>query len=179
MKAMRNYLRSVGKNAVRNAKNTLRTKGIKDSAIEESITYRLNVKDKAWTLEFRMSSYGKFLNDGVAGNNGKNLKYTDMDGKNKNTQYRYSDKAPPVKVFEEWIKRKGIKGRDKKGRFIKRKSLAFAMAKSRQIKGYQGLSFFTKPLSIALKKFPKELLNSIEKDFYTAVENLDIKNLKK
>ena len=172
MKALKNYLRSVGRQSVAMAKNTLRTKGIKGSKLEESIFYRLKMDATNWTIQFYMSDYGKFMNDGVAGNNKKAKYYIDYDGKKKKTSMKYTDKAPPVKVFEEWIKSKGIKGRDKKGRFITRKSLAFMMARSRQINGYKGLSFFTKPLSIVLKKMPKEILNNIEKDFYESLKKL-------
>ena len=177
MKAVKNYLRSVGRQSVAMAKNTLRTKGIKGSKLEESISYKLKMDSKNWTIEFSMSDYGKFMNDGVGGNNNKPKYFIDYDGKKKKTKSKYTDKAPPVKVFEDWIKSKGIKGRDKKGRFITRKSLAFMMARSRQINGYNGLSFFTKPLSVMLKKIPKELLNNIEKDFYESIKKLGkIKN---
>jgi len=36
-------------------------------------------------------------------------------------------KGVPISVLEEWIKSRGLTGRDKKGRFIKRKSFAFAI----------------------------------------------------
>ena len=174
MKAVKNYLRSVGRQAIAQAKNTLRTKGIEGSELEDSVSYKLKTTERIWTIEFSMSYYGKFMNDGVGGNNNEAKYYIDENGKKRKTTFKYTDKAPPVKVFEKWIARKGIQGRDKKtGRFITRKSLAFMMARSRQVKGYSGLSFFTKPLSIILKKFPKDLLKNIEKDFYTSIKELD------
>ncbi len=36
-------------------------------------------------------------------------------------------KGVPIDALEKWIKARGIQGRDKKGRFIKRRSLAFAI----------------------------------------------------
>jgi hypothetical protein len=36
-------------------------------------------------------------------------------------------KGVPISVLEEWIKSRGLQGRDKKGKFIKRKSFAFAI----------------------------------------------------
>lgn len=36
-------------------------------------------------------------------------------------------KGIPINAIEEWIKSRGLQGRDKKGRFIKRKSFAFAI----------------------------------------------------
>jgi len=174
MRAMKNYLRAVGRHTVANAKNTLITKGIKGSQLEESISYRLKVDKNNWTIQFSMSDYGKFMNDGVKGTDNEPKYFENEEGKRVLSEHSYSAEMPPVKVFEAWIKRKGIQGRNKKtGRFIKRKSLAFAMAKNRQLRGYNGLSFFTKPLSIALKKFPKDLLKSIEKDFYTSIKELE------
>lgn len=36
-------------------------------------------------------------------------------------------KGIPVSALEKWIKERGLQGRDKKGKFIKRKSFAFAI----------------------------------------------------
>ena len=36
-------------------------------------------------------------------------------------------KGVPIAALEKWIKDRGLQGRDKKGRFIKRKSFAFAI----------------------------------------------------
>jgi hypothetical protein len=39
-------------------------------------------------------------------------------------------KGVPVDALEKWIKDRGLTGRDKKGRFIKRRSFAFAIQKN-------------------------------------------------
>jgi hypothetical protein len=39
-------------------------------------------------------------------------------------------KGVPVDALEKWIKDRGLQGRDKKGRFIKRRSFAFAIQKN-------------------------------------------------
>ncbi|BCV05523.1 MAG: hypothetical protein CM15mV109_280 [uncultured marine virus] len=45
--------------------------------------------------------------------------------------YKFTSSMPPPKAFKDFIKRKGIKGRDKKtGRFITNKSLQFLIARS-------------------------------------------------
>ena len=36
-------------------------------------------------------------------------------------------KGVPISAIEDWIKSRGLQGRDKKGRFIKRRSFAFAI----------------------------------------------------
>jgi len=170
LKATKNYLRSVGRQTVANAKNVLRTKGITGSDLENSISYKLVKKGNSYILEFSMSEYGEFMDKGVSGNKKKQY-YKDETGKRRKSPYSYKDKMPPAKVFEKWIAKKGIRGRSKKtGRFITRKSTAFAMAKYRQIHGYAGLSFFSTPLQNILTKFPQNLLNNIEKDFLKSID---------
>lgn len=66
---------------------------------------------------------------------------------------RPNRKMPPVKKIEEWIKQRGLQGRDKKGRFIKRKSFAFAIAKSIAKNGI-------KPTNV-LKKTRQNLLKNV------------------
>ena len=39
-------------------------------------------------------------------------------------------KGVPIAALEQWIKERGLLGRDKKGRFIKRRSFAFAIQKN-------------------------------------------------
>ena len=65
------------------------------------------------TLEFgiEMESYGKYVDEG-----------------------RKPGKGVPIEPLTKWIKEKGIKGRDKEGRFITHESLAFLI--SRGIKKY-------------------------------------------
>lgn len=169
-KATKNALKSAGRQTVAQAKNVLRMKGITGSKLEESVSYKVVQKGGKWILEFYMNDYGRFLNEGVSGNK-KTQYYVDETGRKKKSPNSYKNSPPPSDVFEKFIKRKGIKGRSKKtGRFITRKSLAFIMARYRMINGYAGLSFFTKPLNSILTKFPKNLLDSIEKEYITTLE---------
>jgi hypothetical protein len=39
-------------------------------------------------------------------------------------------KGVPIEALEKWIKSRGLQGRDKKGKFIKRRSFAFAIQKN-------------------------------------------------
>ena len=49
-------------------------------------------------------------------------------------------------------------------RFIKRKSLAFVMAKSMQMKGRDGIGIFQKPLSLEYRKLNKGIAQAIKND---------------
>ena len=100
-----------------------------------------------FALEFDLGKYGEFQDKGVSG---KKKKY--------NTPFSYKSKMPPSKVFEQWVKNKGIKGRDKKGRFITTKSLTFLIARGIFNNGIKPSLFFTKPFESAYKKLPEELI---------------------
>jgi hypothetical protein len=76
-------------------------------------------------------------------------------------------RPPPTSVIEDWIKIKGIQGRDKQGRFIKRKSLAYLMARKIGKFGIRPTNFFT----ITIKRKQKQLASNLSKAFQKDVEN--------
>jgi hypothetical protein len=107
-----------------------------------------------------MEDYGKFQDLGVSG---VKKKY--------NTPYSYKDKIPPAKAFSDWVVRKGLKGiRDEKGRFIKRKSLQFIIARSVYTKGIKPSLFFTKPFERAFERLPQELQEKFGIDLQNAFD---------
>jgi len=106
-----------------------------------------------FALEFDLGKYGEFQDKGVSG---KIKKY--------NTPFSYKTKMPPSRVFEKWIKQKGIKGRDKKGRFITDKSLTFLIARSIFNKGIKPSLFFTKPFENEYKKLSDDLVTAFGLD---------------
>ena len=71
---------------------------------------------------------------------------------------------PPSKVFEQWVKNKGIKGRDKKGRFITTKSLTFLIARGIFNNGIKPSLFFTKPFENEYKKLSNDLVEAFGLD---------------
>ena len=108
-----------------------------------------------------MEQYGKFQDQGVKGTKSNYLE-------NKNSRFSYRSSMPNPAIFEGYIKRKGIKGRDKKGRFITNKSLQFLIARSIFQKGIKASMFFTKPFNQAFDKLPTELQENFVKD----IENI-------
>ena len=83
---------------------------------------------------------------------------------------------PPSKAFDKWSIRKGIAPRDKKGKFIKRKSLNFLIARSIYNNGIKPSLFFTKPFEAAFKRLPDDLINKfgldIEKFLTSTTKNI-------
>ena len=106
----------------------------------------VKVTDRSLEFGIEMADYGVFQDKGVSG---VKQKY--------NTPYSYKTKMPPPSKLDKWIVKKGIAPRDDKGKFISRKSLQFAIARSIFYKGIKPSLFFTKPFQKYAKGLPKEL----------------------
>ena len=112
-----------------------------------SLDYKVNDTGDSVSVIFEMADYGKFQDQGVSGTK-----------KKYNTPFSYTSKRPPSKAFSQWVVRKGLDGvRDEKGRFIKRKSMQYLIARSVFEKGIKPSMFFTKPFNQAFDKLPVEL----------------------
>jgi len=132
LKQTREELNKFGKFVIQQARSRL-TKGIKRGnkrfsqndtrKLYNSLEYKPFNRSGSVGVEFYMEDYGKFQDKGVKGTKSNYLE-------NKNSPFSYSTKMPNPEIFEGYIKRKGIKGRDKKGRFITNKSLQFLIARS-------------------------------------------------
>jgi len=110
-------------------------------------------KDELHQVVFNMNYYGEFQDQGVSG---KKKKY--------NTPYSYKSKMPPPSKLDKWIVKKGIAPRDKKGKFIDRKSLQFLIARGIFKNGIKPSLFFTKPYNDGLKRLPAEVQNAYGTD---------------
>lgn len=113
-------------------------------------------KSGNFALSFSLGDYGEFVDKGVSGTKRKF-----------NTPFAYTTKQPPSKVFEKWIRNKGIKGRNKKGQFITTKSLSFLIARSIKQKGLKPSLFFTKPFDNEMKKLSNDLAEAFGLDIDT------------
>jgi hypothetical protein len=134
------------KNLTRNKKNASKT-------LYNEMSSFLKVSKNSFELSFDMPIYGEFQDKGVSG---VKKKY--------NTPFSYKSKMPPLDVFEAWIKRKGIKGRDKRGRFITNKSLSYLIARSVFNNGIKPSLFFTRPFELAYKRLGDDVINAFGLD---------------
>jgi len=114
-----------------------------------SIKGEVKAMPNSISIQFSMEDYGAFQDAGVSGTK-----------KKYNTPYSYKSKMPPSKAFDKWITRKGLAPRDKSGKFTKRKSLAFLIARSIYRNGIKPSLFFTKPFEAAYKNLPEELVEA-------------------
>ena len=170
LKETKDVLNKFAKYVIQQSRTNL-TKGKKNSSKElyNSLDSEVKVSKNSFQLEFLMEDYGVFQDKGVSGTE-----------KKYNTPFKYTNKRPPASAFSQWVVRKGLKGtRDKKGRFVSRKGLQFAIANSVYKKGIKPSMFFTKPFEKAFKNLPKELVQSFALDMETLLETTIKDNLKK
>ena len=170
--SLERYLNSFGKQIVKQAKENL-SAADKKGALANSIDFFVIKKGGSITVRFKMNSYGAFVDKGVSGTKTKRS-YKDYKGKTKSSPFKYKAKQPPSGIIEKWIKKKGLKGRDKKGRFITHKSLSFLIARSIKKKGIQGISFFQKPLMLGMKQFSSKFGKAIADDIVNSLRQQKI-----
>ena len=159
LKEVKEELNKFGQFVIQQARSRL-TKGDKNvnKKLYNSLEYKPFVKGSSIGVEFYMEQYGKFQDQGVKGTKSNYVE-------NKKSRFTYKSKMPPPQAFADFVKRKGIKGRDKKtGRFITNKSLQYLIARSVFNKGIRASMFFTKPFNQAYEKLPPKLQESFVKD---------------
>jgi hypothetical protein len=159
LKEVKEELNKFGKYVVQQARTNL-TKDKKNSSkqLYNSLNYSIVENNDSVSVIFEMEDYGKFQDQGVSG---KKTKYK--------TPFSFKSKMPPAKAFSQWVVRKGLEGvRDEKGRFIKRKSMQYLIARSVFKYGIKPSMFFTKPFNQAYDKLPPEL----QKKFGIDLENI-------
>jgi hypothetical protein len=113
-----------------------------------------------------MEEYGAFVDEGVQGKMTTSIA--------PNSPFRFGSgsgkKGGLTKAIEKWIKRKGIKGRGKDGRFITDKSLTFLISRSIYQHGIKPSLFFTKPFEKAFDRLPNEVLEQFGLDIDEFIE---------
>ena len=169
------YIESFGRQVVAQSKTTLNFKKGGDSKLEDSIKFEVITTPDGFTVQFYMSSYGQFVDKGVSGTQTKRT-FKDYKGKTIKSPYSYKNSRghsqPPSKALDKWVVRKGIAPRDASGKFMKRKTITFLIARSIGRKGIQGISFFQKPLGLGLKQFGKDLLGNVKEDIINSITTI-------
>lgn len=123
-----------------------------------SLYKSLSYKIQGSKVKFLSNKYGVYQDQGVRGAEGH---YADKATSGSPFKYRHhpSSDGEFVKSLSKWIKKKGIKGRDKKtGRFITDKSLTYLIARSIYRKGIRATLFFTKPFERGLDLYGDEIV---------------------
>jgi len=169
------YLRYFAESVIKKGKQILKAKG-KEGKLSNSFKYRLESTNEGYNLVFKAADYATFVDKGVSGTKTTRT-YHNVFGKRQRSPFKYKagvGNSPNIGALEKWISRKGIKGRDELGRFIKTKSLAMLFSKSIQRKGLAATSFFSKPMSVELAKFDTEILKNFKADVITHFETIEL-----
>ena len=162
------YLRSYAKGIIRMAKSLIkRKKKVDTGKLLRSLKYTLNHSKNGYTIDFKGSKHAEFIDKGVRGKGGSVLPdgskhkstggrrtYVDVDGKRKNSPYRFKNKYPRLSAIEAFTKRKGMTDR----------SAAFLVSRSIYARGIQGISFYSQPIGATRNKFMKQLVQEFGKD---------------
>ena len=130
-------------------KNLVRLKK-SDGKLYKSLRGEVKTMPNSISIQFMMEDYGIYQDAGV---NGLKEKH--------GSKYSYRKGVPNAKMLKSldvWLRRKGLSPRDKSGKFVKRTSMKFALARSIFNKGISKSLFFTKPFEAAYKKLPEELV---------------------
>ena len=78
---------------------------------------------------------------------------------------------PPRRFIDKWIVSKPLKaGRDERGRFVSRKSLAFLIQRSIFQRGLERTQFFSKPFTQQLDKQTETITNAFADDLELVLE---------
>ena len=167
--SLENYLKSYGKYIVRQARGILKKRGKNVTGkLSKSLRYDIVETKDGYDIQFLASKYAAFVNKGVSGTQGRRT-YIDKDGNRKVSPFKFK-KQPPSSVIERWIGNRGIQGRNRKGRFITRKSLAFLIARGIKRKGIPAASFYTQPLSYSFNKFKKDMIQHFKTDILNEIK---------
>jgi hypothetical protein len=130
-------------------KNLVRLKK-SDGKLYKSLRGNVKTMPNSISIEFMMEDYGIYQDAGVNGLKQK-----------RGSKYSYRKGVPNAKMLKSldvWLRRKGLSPRDKSGKFVKRTSMKFALARSIFNKGLKKSLFFTKPFEAAYKRLPEELV---------------------
>ena len=152
--------------------------GVASGQLKRSLSYRIRVrgndiKEVTFGAKGKAEKYAPFIHFGVNGTQ-----------KNQKSPFTFR-KQPPSSVFVKWIKQKGIRLRDEKGRFKKQsasniKSAAYLMARSVKRRGIVGLRFYEKAYAAVSKRYTKKLGQAVANDFAGLLNaklgNITIKN---
>tara|TARA_R100001463_G_scaffold2983_3_gene12377 strand:+ start:674 stop:1204 length:531 start_codon:yes stop_codon:yes gene_type:complete len=167
-------LQKLGRDVVQEGRGILKKKKKTTSGntLYNDFDYLVTNQQDSVTLEFEFGGaedYWQFVDEGVKGVGG--FKGSGR-ARGQGSPFKFSSKMPPRKPLMQWIKNKPLKGRDKKGRFIKRESFAFLIQRSIFQRGLERTQFFSKPFTQQLNKQTDNITKAFADDLEIALEQI-------
>lgn len=151
-KALQEFVKSI----VDESKENLNTKGINASGdLNKSIKGNVNVGDNSIEVTIEGENYLKFIDRGVKG----------VKGGRSLSGYAYTNKKPPVRFLQTWLKQKSGKFRQRNQR-----SIAFAIQNKIYNYGIKPTQFFTTPFEKAFERLPEDLVKAYALDVESFIE---------
>ena len=166
-------LQNLGRNVVKEGRGILKRKKktTRPNTLYNDFDYLVTASKDSVTLEFEFGGaddYWQFVDEGVRGAGG--FKGSGR-ARGQGSPFKYSTKMPPRRFIDKWIVSKPLRaGRDKSGRFIARKSLAFLIQRSIFQRGLERTQFFSRPFTQQLKKETDNIVKSFADDLELALD---------
>jgi len=169
-------LQKLGTSVVKEGKGVLRKTKKSSGTLYNDFDYLVTNTGDTVTLEFefgRADDYWQFVDEGVRGvggfkgsgrARGRGSDFRFGSGKFAGTWNEFK------KSIKNWIRKKGLKGRDAKGRFIKVESFAFLIQRSIFQRGLPRTQFFSKPFTEQLNKQTENITKAFADDLELALE---------
>lgn len=167
-------LQKLGNNVVKEGRGILKKNNKGSGNLYNDFDYLVTKQQDSVTLEFefgRAEDYWQFVDEGVKGVGG--FKGSGR-ARGQGSPFKYSSKMPPRQPLIEWIKSKGLKGRDAKGRFISNNSFGFLIQRSIFQRGLTRTQFFSKPFTEQLNKQTDNITKAFADDLEAALEQIQV-----
>lgn len=166
-------LQKLGTNVVKEGRSILKRKKKTTSpnTLFNEFDYLVTNTGETVTLEFvfgKAEDYWQFVDEGVKGVGG--FKGSGR-ARGQGSPFKFSNKMPPRRAIDKWIVTKPLKaGRDERGRFVSRKSLAFLIQRSIFQRGLERTQFFSRPFTEQLDKQTDNITKAFADDIEIALE---------
>ena len=171
-------MQNFGANVVSEGKSILKKTKKDSGTLYRDFDYLVTASDSEVTLEFVFGGaddYWAFVDEGVRGAGGYKGRGNMRGG---NTPFRFGSGkyrgqwSKFTSAIQKWIKKKGIKGRDKKGKFKTNKSLGFLIQRAIYQRGLTRTQFFSKPFTQQLDKQMENITEAFANDIELALATI-------
>ena len=167
-------MQSMGFQVVKQGKRILRKKKkrTKSAGLEKGFNYNVNKSKTGVELEFvfgKAKKYWQFVDEGVRGKGGYKGKGGRGRARGQGSPFRFKKNNIKRGVIKKWIKRKRIRLRGAKGKFIKKtanniRNAAFVIGRAIALRGLTRTQFFTQAYEKQWKININKITNAYAED---------------
>ncbi len=155
------------KNVIKFSKNNLTRQKKAGGALYKSLDYFVKGEPDRIFVQFYMTDYGMFVDQGVRG--------AKSSTRNRTSPFRFGTgtgkKGGLRDGILEWLKRKRFQFQDDAGRFMSYQSMSFIISRAIYNKGIKPSLFFTRPFEKAFNNLSEEIKKQFELDLQEFLPN--------